>query len=127
MAMLHAQLGNLGAAERALRSALQAEPEDAAVNYNLGLLLVERGGIDEAKQRLRAALEADPNLAGAAYNLAGLLVDERLDEALGLYRRAWRLEPGRARYAEALAWALRRAGREDEARAVLEQAKREQR
>ena len=49
-------------AEEWLRRALKAEPENAAANFNLGLLLAETNRLDEAEKALRAALKPTRNL-----------------------------------------------------------------
>ena len=106
-------------AENALRRALEVEPESAAANFNLGLLLAEKKRPQEARERLRAALAAEPHMAAAAYNLASLLGEDGAEEARDLYRRAWEASPDQARYAFAYAWALEQGGSGGEALEVV--------
>ena len=79
-AMAYVNLKQYDKAEALLRRALAAEPENAAANFNLGLLLAETDHLDEAEKALRTALKADPQLAAAAYNLGVIL---RREEGLG--------------------------------------------
>ncbi len=56
-------------AEQCLRRALETEPDNAAANFNLGLLLAEEGNTDEAEKALRRAIKSNPQSAAANYNL----------------------------------------------------------
>ena len=97
-------------AERCLRRALEAEPANAAANFNLGLLLGEQGRLEDAEQALRLALKSDPRMAAAAYNLGVIVAKKNLDEALVWCRKAHELRPGDPKYAHTLAFYQREKG-----------------
>jgi tetratricopeptide (TPR) repeat protein len=108
--MVHAGLGQAGPARQALETALELAPGNAAVNFNLGLLLAEGRELARAEKCLRAAMKADPKMAGAAYNLAILLSKDRPAEAVRWCRQAVELGPDMPRYAYMLALLLHRQG-----------------
>jgi tetratricopeptide (TPR) repeat protein len=61
--------GDLQAAEKAYRSAAEADPKSADAQVGLGNVLVQMGRPIEAEQALLAALRLDPNRAAAHTNL----------------------------------------------------------
>lgn len=65
--------GELDAAARHLRRAVETRPELAPAWYNLGLLEFERARYAEAAAAYRAAIEADPNVASWHHSLLALL------------------------------------------------------
>ncbi|MEM1176825.1 MAG: tetratricopeptide repeat protein [Acidobacteriota bacterium] len=82
-----------GAAMDFYRRALELDPEDAGVHYNVGTLYAELGDLAAAELHFRAALEHDPGRADAAYNLAvGLRARGDLTGAVAAFERAVRLE-----------------------------------
>jgi Flp pilus assembly protein TadD len=106
-------------AEASLRHALKVEPENAAANLNLGLLLGEKGDMKQAEQALRTALRSDPRMAAAAYNLGVILGPKNVAEAVVWLRKAHQLRPGDPKYAYTLAYFLRQNGNSDEAIELL--------
>jgi len=61
LAIDHHQAGRLEQAEVLYRAVLDAEPNHAAANYNLGLIALQRGRAQEAVPVLKAALQAAPD------------------------------------------------------------------
>jgi len=118
-AMAHNMLGDNVAAERSLRLALEADPGNPVVNFNLGLLLAELDRPREAEAAFRRTLAADSTSAAAAYNLGVLLASRNLPEAVDWCARAAVIEPGTPRYAYTHAFFLNRIGDTAEAIAVL--------
>ncbi len=113
-----AALGRAGDAVRAYRAALR---RCAAPRYalELGELYESRGRRDAAGEQYRAARAALRTEAAAGVNgalLRGLLEADHGDpeEAVRGLRAEWRRQPGLA-VADALGWALHRAGRPAEA------------
>ena len=108
------------AALRFYRRALELDPRDAGVHYNLGTLFGELGRLREAERHFRAAIESDPSRADAYFNLAvGLRARGQLDAAADAFVEAARLAPNDAETrieAGATLWAL---DRREEARAQL--------
>jgi tetratricopeptide (TPR) repeat protein len=120
-AMAQARAGRLQDAVRWLREALRRDATNAVANFNLGLALAELGDRVGAERCLRQAAVSDPRMAEAAYNLGVLLADRNLTEALEWTARAARLRPQDPRYPWTHAYYLVRAGRTDEAKAILEE------
>ena len=95
-AMAYARLGENQKANDALQKALKVAPDNAAVNFNMGLLKAEENDLVTAEKHLRAALKTDPQMAQAAYNLCVILPKDRLDEALGFLQEGSGNAAGRA-------------------------------
>jgi len=53
---------------------VEAHPESAAAQFNLGLAYTQRGMVDRAERSYRNALEIDPDLVEAWVNLGGILM-----------------------------------------------------
>jgi tetratricopeptide (TPR) repeat protein len=95
-------------------------PDNAAANFNMGLLKAEKNDLEAAEQHLRAALKADPQMAQAAYNLCVILSKDRIDEAMDLCRKAAEMRPDVPRYAFTLAFYQHQRGNSGEALKVLQ-------
>jgi tetratricopeptide (TPR) repeat protein len=114
-ALAQVRLGRPEEAETLLNRAFQMEPENALVNFNLGLFRAEQGVLAEAERHFRLALKADPGLARAAYNLAVILAGDRLEEAIEVCRQAHQAQPGEPKFTYTLAFDLEKKGRRKEA------------
>lgn len=119
--------GKLEEAAELYRRAVEADPEDALAQYNLGFVLIRFGQRDEAEKRFRKAIELDPDYRNAHYNLASVLAqDGRWEKAAEHYERAVEIDP--EDYLAHLEWAtaLAAAGKLDravvEAERILEEA-----
>jgi len=127
-ARLGEMLGQSGRRDEAIdhcRRALAANPRHAEALCCLGSLLHESGQSDEAASFLERALALRPNWATALYNYGLVLIArDRLPAALTILTGAAELRPDHAATAAALAGALRRLNRLDEARAEAERATR---
>src|SRR5262245_58883119 len=66
-------------AVRWLRKAANAEPSSAAVQHEVGALLLKLGRVDDALRRFEAAARLDPALASPTLQLAQEYLD-RLDQ-----------------------------------------------
>jgi tetratricopeptide (TPR) repeat protein len=121
-AIAYSNLGRNAEAEKCLRRALRAEPVNAAVNFNLGLLLGEQGRLDEAEHALRTALKSDPQMAAAAYNLGVIIAKKNANEAIAWCRKAAELRPDEAKYTHTLAFFQRQQGDKAAAIRTLRQA-----
>jgi tetratricopeptide (TPR) repeat protein len=111
-------LRNMIGAEASLNKALKIDPDNAAANYQDGLLKRDQGDTKAAEESFRAALNNDPSLASAAYDMSILLAKERLKEAIAWGRKAYLMQPA-AQYGYSLASLLKKDGDWDGAVAVL--------
>ena len=102
--MAYARLGETKKADDSLQKALKVAPDNAAANFNMGLLKAEQNDLKGAEKYLRAALKADPQMAQAAYNLCVITAKDRLDEAVTWCRKAAELRPQEPKYAYTLAF-----------------------
>ena len=116
------RLGENDRAEEALRQALRLDPRNSSAYLNLGLLLAEKQRLPEAEAALRGALDTDPDNAAAAFNLSVIVSRSRLNEAIGLCRRAVHAAPAEPRYAYTLAFYIAQTGDASGAAAVLQRA-----
>jgi Tfp pilus assembly protein PilF len=108
------------------REALKLDPANLDARINLAENLLHFGKYSDANDELEIALKIAPeeplvwnNLGYCAYSTG------RLDKAVKCYEEALRLEPGNARIRTALADALRRLDRSEDAVKNLEQARRD--
>jgi tetratricopeptide (TPR) repeat protein len=84
-------------AERAFSLALDSDPRNFDILYNLGLASLRAGHADRAASVLQAALKVRPEDADCLYTLAqALLKQERPVEAAALLARAQKAVPARA-------------------------------
>ena len=145
---IRAYEGGIDEAVDHYRLALRIDPEFARAEYMLGVALAGRGSLDEANDRNQRALRNDPEGAAALKKIRGWAVAEgiihyhqtltidpkltlcrnnlgitprdadRLDEAIGHYEKAIRMEPGLSMAGAALGQALVAVGRFHEAEAA---------
>lgn len=87
--MLH-HAGQVQAAEKHYRLALQARPKDAVAWFNLGIALEDLGRTDDAMQAYREAIGADPGCADAYFNLAHLYEQEGMRANAIRYLKTYR-------------------------------------
>jgi tetratricopeptide (TPR) repeat protein len=117
------QLGTWRDSESLFRHALRVTEDNHVAHINLAPSLLAEGRLDEASAHLLAALRLVP----ASPVATGLLGDvrlrqQRVGEAVRLYRQALTLDPDARRWRLALARALVVQGRVDEAERVLREA-----
>ncbi len=113
--------GRFDQAEQQYRAALERAPDNPDALANLGKLLQVQGEPDQAESCFRRALAADPTHDQARSGLAAWLDNQgRQTEALALLEQGPDADPGVV--APIRARLLRKSGRGDEARSVLETA-----
>jgi len=94
LALTYERQGNLPAAEKEYRAALQEYPYSATTLNNLGNLLYRTGRYDEALTYFQKSIGAEPEFADA-YNNIGLIYEARNDfeNAERYYRKAAEIDP----------------------------------
>jgi Tfp pilus assembly protein PilF len=90
-------MGRWDEAEVQYKLALKADPDNASIHYNYGILLAEMEREDEAEEQFKFTLKADPNNA-SIYNNYGTLLEEmgRWEEAEEQYNLALKADPNNA-------------------------------
>jgi tetratricopeptide (TPR) repeat protein len=119
LSIAYAQMGENDKAVKSLQQALKIAPDNAAANFNIGLLKAEQSDAKQAEKYLKDALKADPQMAQAAYNLCIITSKDRMEEAIGFCRKASELRPDDPRYAFTLAYYRNQKGDTDEALRTL--------
>jgi len=115
--------GNLDAAKRSLKRAIELAPKISAYKSNLGTIYLTENDFIEAERYFRLALEDDPNDQITWGNMGDLYRKQnRLSEATEAYHKAIELGPPQAWMLHALALCLRKQGRQSEAKASLDRA-----
>jgi len=86
--------GQVDAAVKSYRQAVELLPDYSSALLNLGKLLVETGQFAEAAARCQEALRIRPNLVEAHFSLGAALAGlGRIDEAVAQYQEALRIRP----------------------------------
>lgn len=100
---------------------LSKQPEGAKwASYYRGVVAYLQGDLKKAEQFWRDTLNQDSGFVPAIHNLGALfLAQNNYPAALAKFREALTKKPDEALYKFHLAWALERAGRMDEAQALL--------
>jgi tetratricopeptide (TPR) repeat protein len=104
-----------------LEAAAQRDPDDLAAEEELGFALALQGRWQEAAARFASALSKAPGREVALMGAAGAAEElGRVEDAIGLWRRAAAASPWRAEYRRDLAQLLVKSQRWDEARPECE-------
>ncbi|REK27722.1 MAG: hypothetical protein DWQ42_07095 [Planctomycetota bacterium] len=97
--------GNLRGAKRKLLETLAVEPTHAKANLDLGILLADQEQLAEATPYLLAALNAYGDDADLMARVGDVLYKQnRLSEAIEMYRRVLTQDPASTRAMKRLAW-----------------------
>ena len=103
-----------------LQKGLKQATDNAAANFNMGLLKAEQKDLQAAEKYLKKAIKADPQMAQAAFNLCVITAKDRINEAVKWCRKASELRPQEPKYAYALVFYLNQKGGRDKAVKTLE-------
>lgn len=109
--MVHARMGNSTNAYTLLQQALEIEPENPMVNFNLALQEAEFGEMEAAEKHLRTTLESAPDMVQAAYNLGVLLCQAEKEEGFKWLQQAALGAPENWNYTSSYLYFLDRDGR----------------
>ena len=113
-------------AEMLIQKALEIDPLSILINTSAGQLSVYAGNVDQAIERLHSVLELDPtypranNALGQAY-----VLKDKFDLALDHIHRAVDYSDRNPQYIGTLAWALGRAGMNEEVESLINELNRQ--
>ncbi len=79
-ANVHYKMGNTSKFKELLVLATEKDPENAELQYNLGVIAAESKDVESAKKYYEKAIELDPNYVNSYVNMAALVLSE--EEAL---------------------------------------------
>ncbi len=115
--------GDAKAALAVYREALELEPNNAKMHYNLGLALEKLGSREEEERELEKTVELDPNLDEARNQLGILLMaDGKVSEAEREFKAAILINPTYAEADNNLGTLYGRQGKSSEAATLFRQA-----
>lgn len=98
-------------------------PEAALERYRIARVYFDKGQLAPCREELRAALDQAPDWPAALNLLAALdMLEGREESALRTWQRSLEVEPAQPLVRLNLGQRLRAAGRDEEARALLQQA-----
>ncbi len=91
---IHLQLNQFSEAEKLLKKALNANPNDASTHNNLGVTYKQLGNKDASLLHFKEAVRLDQNYADALNNYGAALLDKRqIKEAIAHLDRAIMVKP----------------------------------
>jgi len=107
-----------------LTSAQERFPQNATVLFQLGAVMEQHDRFSDAERAFREILDRDPEHADALNYLGYMLADrgERLQESVGLLKRAIEIDPDNGAYLDSLGWAYFKLDRLELAETHLRQA-----
>ncbi|HEX3704571.1 MAG TPA: tetratricopeptide repeat protein [Vicinamibacterales bacterium] len=124
LAQLYSDAERGGDAVKTLQDAQKKFPSDDGVAFELGAVLDKQKQFADAEAVFQQVLARDPKNAAALNYLGYMLAErgERLDESVGLLKRAVQLEPDNGSFLDSLGWAYFKADKLDLAEDNLHRA-----
>jgi tetratricopeptide (TPR) repeat protein len=124
LAELYSEADRGANAVKTLQDAQRKFPKDDAVAFELGAVLDKQKQYADAETVFKQVLERDPKNAAALNYLGYMLAErgERLDESVGLLKRALQLDPQNGSFLDSLGWAYFKADKLDLAEDNLHRA-----
>ncbi len=100
------------------QNALQVEPKNTEIRYNLAMMFQELGQKDEAVGEYKRIVEIDPQHKGALHNIGYiyLLFDKKYEEAIAFFTKAIEIDPEFVNAVSNRALAFEEIGQYDNAR-----------
>ena len=116
--------GSIGPSYKAMKQALETDPDNATLLYQCAIVANELHRLSEAEKYLQDAINFHPNEADFYNTLGYLWVDNnvKLDQAQSLIEKALEMKPDNAAYLDSMGWLLFRKGQLAEAQKYLEKA-----
>ncbi|UQZ88481.1 hypothetical protein C4J81_04385 [Deltaproteobacteria bacterium Smac51] len=123
-AMLLEELGNLPKARQVINEAAKQFPEEAEIQFRLGIIEDKMGNKNASIAAMKAAVDLNPRHAEALNYLAYTWAErkENLPQALSLAERADALKPNNGYIIDTIAWIHFMLGNDHKALMYLEQA-----
>jgi tetratricopeptide (TPR) repeat protein len=114
---------------KVLQDAQTRFPDDTSITFELGAVLDKQKKFPESESAFRSLLKQDPDNAAAMNYLGYMLAErgERLDESVGLLKKALEFEPENGSYLDSLGWAYYKEDKLDLAEDNLRRAADQQR
>ncbi len=124
LAQLYADVDRGAQAVQVLKDARAKFPDDNAIVFELGAVFDKQKKFPDAEAAFKELLARDAENAPALNYLGYMLAErgERLDESVGLLKKALEIDPGNGSYLDSLGWAYFKADRLDLAEDNLRQA-----
>ncbi len=124
LAQLYADADRGAEAVKTLHDAQEKFPADEGVAFELGAVLDKQKQFADAEAVFQQVLARDPKNAAALNYLGYMLAErgERLDESVGLLKRALQLDPENGSFLDSLGWAYFKADKLDLAEDNLHRA-----
>jgi tetratricopeptide (TPR) repeat protein len=124
LAQVYADADRGGDAVKTLQDAQQKFPANDGVAFELGAVLDKQKQFADAEAVFQQVLARDPQNAAALNYLGYMLAErgERLDESVGLLKRALQIDPDNGSFLDSLGWAYFKADKLDLAEDNLHRA-----
>jgi tetratricopeptide (TPR) repeat protein len=124
LAQLYSDADRGANAVKTLRAAQQKFPADDGVAFELGAVLDKQKQYADAEAVFKQVLARDPQNAAALNYLGYMLAErgDRLDESVGLLKRALQIDPDNGSFLDSLGWAYFKADKLDLAEDNLHRA-----
>jgi predicted Zn-dependent protease len=129
LAQYYADADRGSQAIKVLQDAQTKFPDDMSIAFELGAVFDKAKKFADAEAAFRDLLERDPENAAAMNYLGYMLAErgERLDESVGLLKKALAMEPDNGSYLDSLGWAYFKEDKLDLAEDNLKRAADQQR